>query len=49
MVYFPERQPDGSWAARPVFTNRVTHTAGFMVDDDEFARTPSTAGARRPR
>ena len=37
MVYFPERQSDGSWVARPVFTNRVTHTAGFMIDDDEFA------------
>ena len=29
MVYFPERQPDGTWAAEPVFTKRITHTASF--------------------
>ena len=23
MVYFPERQPDGTWNARPVFTKRI--------------------------
>ncbi len=36
MVYFPERQPDGEWAARPVFTKRITHTAGFAIAGDEF-------------
>ena len=37
MVYFPERQPDGAWAAKPVFTERITRTAGFAIDGDEFA------------
>ena len=37
MVYFPERQPDGAWAAKPVFTKRHTRTAGFAIDGDEFA------------
>ena len=36
MVYFPERQPDGSWAAKPVFTKRTTHTVDFVLDGDEF-------------
>ena len=36
MVYFPERQPDGTWAAQPVFTKRITHTADFAIDGDEF-------------
>ena len=36
MVYFPERQPDGEWAAKPVFTKRTTHTAAFTIDGDEF-------------
>ena len=36
MVYFPERQADGSWATRPVFTERITHTAGFSIDGAEF-------------
>ena len=36
MVYFPERQPDGVWAARPVFTKRITRTADFAIDGDEF-------------
>ena len=36
MVYFPERQDDGSWAARPVFTKRITNTAGFTIDGPEF-------------
>ncbi len=36
MVYFPERQPDGVWAAKPVFTKRITHTAGFTMDGAEF-------------
>ena len=37
MVYFPKRQPDGAWAAKPVFTKRITRTAGFAIDGDEFA------------
>ena len=36
MVYFPERQPDGTWAAQPVFTKRITRTADFSIDGDEF-------------
>src|SRR3990170_59924 len=29
MVYFPERQPDGTWVARPIFTKRIPHTVDF--------------------
>jgi len=36
MVYFPERQPDGSWVARKIFTKRVPHTADFQIDGAEF-------------
>ena len=36
MVYFPERQPDGEWAAAPVFTKRITHTAGFEIEGAEL-------------
>ncbi len=36
MVYFPERQPDGTWNARPVFTKRITRTANFAIDGPEF-------------
>ena len=36
MVYFPERQQNGTWAAQPVFTKRITHTAGFHIDGVEF-------------
>ena len=36
MVYFPQRRPDGSWAAQPVFTKRITRTAGFTIDGEEF-------------
>ena len=36
MVYFPERQPDGAWAAKPVFTKRITRTADFAIDGAEF-------------
>ena len=35
MVHFPERQPDGSWAAKPVFTKRITRTASFSIDGPE--------------
>jgi len=36
MVYFPERQPDGSWVARKVFTKRIPRTVAFAIDGDEF-------------
>ena len=36
MVYFPERQPNGEWATRPVFTKRITRTADFKIDGDEL-------------
>ena len=36
MVYFPERQTDGDWAAKPVFTKRITKTAGFNIDGEEL-------------
>ena len=36
MVHFPERQGDGTWAARPVFTKRITNTAGFRIGGAEL-------------
>ena len=36
MVYFPERQSDGTWASKPVFTKRIIHTADFDIDGAEF-------------
>ena len=36
MVYFPERQTDGAWAAKPVFTKRIPHTAAFAIDGPEL-------------
>ena len=36
MVYFPERQTDGSWTAKPVFTKRIPRTAAFAIDGSEF-------------
>src|SRR5262249_217899 len=36
MVYFPERQADGSWVARKIFTKRIPHTADFQIDGLEF-------------
>ncbi len=36
MVYFPERRPDGSWAAQPIFTKRIPHTVDFHIDGAEF-------------
>ena len=35
MVYFPERQPNGEWNARPVFTKRIPQTVDFKIDDAE--------------
>jgi SNF2 family DNA or RNA helicase len=36
MVYFPERQQDGTWAAKPIFTKRIPHTVDFAIDGAEF-------------
>jgi len=36
MVYFPERQSDGSWVARKIFTKRIPHTVDFQMDGTEF-------------
>ena len=36
MVQFPERDDDGTWVARPVFTKRIPRTAGFSLDGAEF-------------
>ena len=37
MVYFPERQEDGTWSAKPIFTKRIPRTARFSIDDAEMA------------
>jgi len=37
MVYFPEPQGDGTWAARRIFTKRIAETVDFRIDGDEFA------------
>ena len=36
MVYFPQKQSDGTWAAQKIFTNRITHTVSFKIDGPEF-------------
>ena len=36
MVYFPERQTDGTWTAKPVFTKRIPRTANFTIAGPEF-------------
>src|SRR5215510_12921509 len=36
MVHFPERQPDGSWKARKIFTKRIPNTVDFQIDGPEF-------------
>lgn len=36
MVYFPEKQSDGSWGARKIFTKRIPHTVDFQIDGPEF-------------
>jgi superfamily II DNA or RNA helicase len=36
MVYFPERQADGTWAASKIFTKRIPHTVDFQFDGPEF-------------
>ena len=36
MVYFPERQGDGSWVAEKIFKKRIPHTVSFQIDGPEF-------------
>src|SRR5215467_12824904 len=36
MVYLPERQADGTWVARKVFTKRIPRTVSFAIDGAEF-------------
>jgi superfamily II DNA or RNA helicase len=36
MIYFPERQPDGTWVTRKIFTRRIPHTVDFRIDAAEF-------------
>ena len=36
MVYFPERDGDGRWAARKIFTKRIPRTVDFAIDGPEF-------------
>jgi superfamily II DNA or RNA helicase len=36
MVYFPERQPDGHWEARKIFTKRIPRTVRFRSEGTEF-------------
>jgi len=36
MVYFPERRPDGTWAAQRIFTKRIPNTVDFQLDGPEF-------------
>jgi len=36
MVYFPERRPDGTWAAEKIFTKRIPKTVDFQIDGAEF-------------
>src|SRR5262250_1761076 len=37
MVYFPQREQDGTWSARKIFTRRIPHTAGVNIGGVEFA------------
>jgi superfamily II DNA or RNA helicase len=36
MVYFPERQPDGSWLAKKIFTQRIPRTVRFNIEGSEY-------------
>jgi SNF2 family DNA or RNA helicase len=40
MVYFPQRQTDGTWEAKKIFTKRIPHTVDFHIDgaEDELYR-----------
>ena len=35
MVYFPERQADGTWVAKRIFTKRIPCTVDFHIDGPE--------------
>jgi len=35
MIHFPKQQPDGTWAARRIFTRRITRTVNFVIDGPE--------------
>jgi superfamily II DNA or RNA helicase len=36
MVYFPERQPDGAWVAKKIFTRRIPRSVDFQIDGPEY-------------
>src|SRR5439155_16613620 len=36
MVYFPERQSDGTWVAKKIFTHRLPRTVRFNIDGAEY-------------
>lgn len=36
MVYFPERNPNGEWIAKKIFTRRIPHSVDFNIDGAEF-------------
>lgn len=36
MIYFPERDDDGTWIAKPIFTKRIPHTVDFHIEGPEF-------------
>ena len=36
MVYFPQRDGDGQWVARKIFTKRIPSTVEFKIDGPEF-------------
>ena len=49
MVYFPERDPDGRWEARKIFTKRIPTTAlAVQAEDVERAGVEATV-SRWPR
>jgi hypothetical protein len=36
MVHFPEREANGEWVARKIFTKRIPHSVDFQIDGPEF-------------
>lgn len=36
MVYFPKKQPDGTWLAEKIFKKRIPKTINFKLDGEEF-------------
>ena len=36
MVYFPQRDGDGQWVTRKIFTKRIPSTVDFRIDGSEF-------------